>query len=125
MRVVVYHSSATVRRILANVLGKMSPVEIYIATTEEECVHAVDDHMPALVIVEKIALQAHDYELLEQLRQACRSSSPRLMVIGYQFTKEDTIGAIRQGVDELMLLPFEADDVRVKVRDILNCEVSY
>ena len=125
MTVVVYHSSVTARRIFSNVLGKMTLSTLRICAEDVELLNAARELEPQLIIAEKVPLQNQEYQLLGQLQNISPSPAPSVMVIGYQFTQEETIEIIRRGADELVLLPFTADEFLAKVDSLLPANVSY
>lgn len=115
MCIVVIHPSVTNRRIVANVLRKTDHTPVRTFATPTAAFQSVDEEVDLLITDKDMTLNG---EIVRDGFGASDEAPPSVLVVGYDFTEEEAVEVIREGAEELLLMPFSPDELVNRVREL-------
>jgi DNA-binding NtrC family response regulator len=116
MRIVVLQHSVTNQRIFHNVLakGEHGPIE---ATADPlEARQLCAQEQPVVLIAGKELVAGEEEVLWNEWEIPEARDRIAIIVTGYQFTRDEAIRFIQEGADELLILPFQPEQLEEKLR---------
>jgi DNA-binding response OmpR family regulator len=103
----------------------MGGVQVHVCSQLSELTETMKQITPDLVVLEKKFVHSTDGDILKEIVGQKTNGRIPIMIAGYQFTKEEAMEVIRKGADELLLLPFSAENLSAKVSRLLHRKVAF
>lgn len=118
MKVLVVDDSATMRRILINLLAQMGLTEILEAANGSQAVALAGDGEIGLVLMDWNMPEMSGVEALRAIRAAGHKMP--VIMITTEGERERVIEAIRSGASNYIIKPFKAEVATAKIREVLE-----
>lgn len=122
--VAVLDGSVTNRRIFRNVLDRGGFATVHLYGRPKELLDLIEEEPLDLLVAHKQIVTPGAYAVLHEIRETAAVDGLTILVTAYQFTSNEAIEAIRNGADELLLLPFTPEKLMEKVARVTDRTVD-
>lgn len=119
MKTLVVHASATVRRILCNILHDLGCTDVVEAVDGKAALDRCDASVQ-LVITGWSLAELSGLDLVKQLRANADTAGVRILMVTARNRKDDVAMALEAGVNGYVVKPFRADTLRSKIEELLG-----
>lgn len=120
LKVLIVDDLVNMRRVMKNILRSFGFRTIYEASDGKEALTMLETHEVGLIISDWNMPNMSGIEFLKAVRaQGSHTATPFLMVTA-EATRDNIMEAIRCGVSNYVVKPFQADIVEAKLKSILE-----
>ncbi|MFB6203617.1 MAG: response regulator [Candidatus Nanohaloarchaea archaeon] len=120
MKALVTEDSSFMRKILVNILEDLGFDEIKEAENGEQAVEKYRDSRPDIVLLDIVMEEMGGIEALKQIKEM--ESDATVIMISAVGQQEMVDEAMDLGAEEFVEKPFENDDVKATIKDVLDME---
>ncbi len=94
--------------------------ELIHAMDGDEAVQKAVTNMPHLVVLDLILPKKNGFQVCRQLKTSSRTKNIKILMLTRKKMASDCFWGFRQGADDYMTKPFEADDLLKKIDKLLQ-----
>lgn len=119
MQILISGGSELTRRILANSLHTLGYSAVTICGTGEYLLQEFEREAADLIIIEKQLTDMPGLALVKRLRAMDGAEDVSILMTGSEFVSQEVVTAIRAGIDDLLLIPYQPEQLNVKISRLL------
>lgn len=123
MKVLVVEDSSTMRRIIANVLKSLDFADENIETAEDglDAWRKISYTKFDIILTDWNMPNMSGYELTQKIRtQKNPNASAPIIMITTEAAKTEVIAALKAGVSNYIIKPFNADTLQLKLKEVIK-----
>ncbi len=94
--------------------------ELMHAVDGEEALQKAVENMPHLIVLDIILPKKNGFQVCRQLKTASHTQDIKILMLTSKTQESDRFWGLKQGADDYMTKPFEADDLLNKVDALLH-----
>ena len=94
--------------------------ELMHAVDGEEALQKAVENMPHLIVLDIILPKKNGFQVCRQLKTAPHTQDIKILMLTSKTQDSDRFWGLKQGADEYMTKPFEANDLLKKVDELLH-----
>jgi twitching motility two-component system response regulator PilH len=94
--------------------------ELLHAVDGEEAVQKAVTNMPHLVVLDLILPKKNGFQVCRQLKTTSRTKNIKILMLTSKKMASDRFWGLKQGADDYMTKPFDADDLLKKIDKLLQ-----
>jgi DNA-binding response OmpR family regulator len=94
--------------------------ELIHAVDGDEAVQKAVTNMPHLVVLDLILPKKNGFQVCRQLKTSSRTKNIKILMLTGKKMASDCFWGLRQGADDYMTKPFEANDLLKKIDKLLQ-----
>lgn len=118
-KILVIDENENTRELLKNVFAS-DGYEVILAASGVEALDKAKDELPNFLILDIILPDIDGYQLLEFIKQESQLRFIPIIILTSRRELEDKLRGLRLGVIDYITKPFQRDELRAKVRNILD-----
>ena len=120
MRVLAVDDSATMRRIIKNQLKQSGVEDVDEAANGREALLLLDRKQYDLLITDWNMPEMHGLDLVMEVRRTEQIKALPILMITTVSAKEDIVNALKAGVNNYVVKPFDAATLQAKVTQLVG-----
>lgn len=117
--VLLVEDSATLRHLLTAALERRG-YRVHAVEKGDEVLAAARDHLPEVVVMNKMLPGRDGYAVLGELRRDPVTSAIKVMMLTESNRRDDVVRGIEGGADDYVIKPFDPDDVAARVERLVR-----
>ena len=90
------------------------------AVDGEEAIEKAAEGLPKLIVLDIILPKKNGFQVCRQLKSAPGTQGIKILMLTSKIQESDRFWGIKQGADDYMTKPFEAEDLLQKVDELLH-----
>ena len=90
------------------------------AVDGEEAIEKAAEGLPKLIVLDIILPKKNGFQVCRQLKSAPGTQGIKILMLTSKIQESDRFWGIKQGADDYMTKPFEAEDLLKKVDELLH-----
>ncbi len=94
--------------------------ELMHAVDGEEALQKAVENMPHLIVLDIILPKKNGFQVCRQLKTASHTQDIKILMLSSKSQESDRYWGLKQGADDYMTKPFEANDLLKKVDELLQ-----
>jgi DNA-binding response OmpR family regulator len=94
--------------------------EILRAVDGDEAVQQAVTNIPRLIVLDLILPKKNGFQVCRQLKASSRTKNIKILMLTSKKMASDRFWGLKQGADDYMTKPFEADDLLKKIDKLLQ-----
>lgn len=118
MRFLIVDDSMPMRRIIANVLGRLGHTDVILANNARETLKLLETETVDFVITDWYMPEVGGLEFLRILRQNEKTRNIPIVVVTGNGSRSDVVEAMKLGVNGYILKPFTAEILKERIAAI-------
>ncbi len=117
-KILIVEDSPTAMLQITTILQKRG-AELVHAVDGEEALQKAAESMPNLIVLDVILPKKNGFQVCRQLKTEPQTQDIKILMLTSKIQESDRFWGLKQGADDYMTKPFEADDLLKKVDDLL------
>lgn len=117
--ILIVEDSPTAMRHITTILQSRG-YELLHAVDGDEAVHKAIAKMPHLVVLDLILPKKNGFQVCRQLKTSSRTKNIKILMLTSKKMASDRFWGLKQGADDYMTKPFEANDLLKKIDMLLQ-----
>ncbi len=122
MKILAVDDSATMRRIVKNQLKQVGYEDVDEATNGREALGMLNRTKYDLVITDWNMPEMSGLDLVTEVRKADGTKALPVLMVTTMSAKEDIVTAIKAGVNNYIVKPFDAPTLQAKIAQLLSAK---
>ena len=118
-RILIVEDSPTAMLQITTILQNRG-YELMHAVDGEEALEKAVETMPQLIVLDIILPKKNGFQVCRQLKTAPDTQNIKILMLTSKTQDSDRFWGLKQGADDYMTKPFEAQDLLLKVNDLLH-----
>ncbi len=94
--------------------------ELMHAVDGEEALQKAVENLPHLIVLDIILPKKNGFQVCRQLKTASHTQDIKILMLSSKSQESDRYWGLKQGADDYMTKPFEANDLLKKVDELLQ-----
>ena len=119
MKILTIDDSATMRRIIINILSRIGYRDVIQADNGRKGLELLDQEGADVIITDWNMPEMSGLEFVRQVRAGVHAKTPILMVTT-NAVKEDIVEALQAGVNNYVVKPFTPETLKEKIEVLIN-----
>ena len=122
MRFLIVDDSSTMRRIIINTLNKLGYKECHEASNGREGIERLAATTVDMVITDWNMPEMNGLDLVKEVRRIDASKAMPILMVTTVAGKEDIVTALKAGVNNYMVKPFDTATLRAKIAQVVGAK---
>lgn len=118
-RILIVEDSPTAMLQITTILQNRG-YELTHAVDGEEALQKAVETMPQLIVLDIILPKKNGFQVCRQLKTAPHTQNIKILMLSSKTQDSDRFWGLKQGADDYMTKPFEAQDLLEKVNELLH-----
>jgi twitching motility two-component system response regulator PilH len=117
-RILIVEDSPTAMLQITTILQKRG-YELMHAVDGEEALQKATESLPELIVLDIILPKKNGFQVCRKLKSQPLTQNIKILMLTSKIQESDRFWGFKQGADDYMTKPFEADDLLIKVEELL------
>ena len=118
-KILIVEDSPTAMLQITTILQKKG-YDLIHAVDGEEAIQKAAEGLPKLIVLDIILPKKNGFQVCRQLKSAPGTQGIKILMLTSKIQESDRFWGIKQGADDYMTKPFEAEDLLKKVDELLH-----